>query len=250
MKKLLVLVQALLCMSAMANEKVKIIAEDDWYPYSAAINGKPEGMSVDLVRAAYKAVGIDVEYEIMGYTKCMKDVSDGHAVGCFDTIIDETVKQTQVFPAEPMFKAKLLIYGPASSTESGLKVKDLAGKTVGIVNGYTYGDEFEASKDIKRDVAPQDINNFKKIAAGRIQYAIAYEKVAQSIIGKNKADLDGKLKPIGEVAEYDVFTSFSKKHKDGPRMAKLLEDGLKKIKASKEYDTIVAAWEKRLAEGK
>ena len=46
---------------AFAQQRVTLVAENDWFPYSAERHGEPEGMAVDLVRAAYKAAGVELE---------------------------------------------------------------------------------------------------------------------------------------------------------------------------------------------
>ena len=45
---------------AGAGERVVLVAEDDWYPYSAKRNGQSEGLSVDIVRAAFASAGVTV----------------------------------------------------------------------------------------------------------------------------------------------------------------------------------------------
>lgn len=244
-----VLLSLMLLVSAASAEKFVIVAEDDWYPYSAAVNGKPEGFSVDVVKAAYKAAGHEVDYKLLTYNKCMADVSEGKEIGCFDTIIDENVLKTQQFHKEPLFTAKLMIYAKADSTATGLTIKDLAKKKVGVTAGYTYGDEFEKNTEMIKEQAPQDLFNLRKLIAGRIDYAIVYEKVGESIIGKNKSELFGKVKPVGQVGSLDVFVSFSKKHPQATKAMDEFDKGLKAIKANGEYKKIEETWTKKLASG-
>lgn len=41
--------------AAVPAEPLVLGAEDDWYPYTAYKNGRIQGMSADIVRAAFKA---------------------------------------------------------------------------------------------------------------------------------------------------------------------------------------------------
>ena len=53
----LVILLPLLCApTATADEVYRIGAEDDWYPFTALREGKVQGMSADLVRAAFAAI--------------------------------------------------------------------------------------------------------------------------------------------------------------------------------------------------
>ena len=42
-------------------EPLRIGAEDDWYPYTALRDGQVQGMSVDIVKAAFAATSPDIE---------------------------------------------------------------------------------------------------------------------------------------------------------------------------------------------
>ena len=46
----------------------RIGAEDDWYPYTALRNDRIEGMSADIVRAAFSAS--DTSVELTPYPYC------------------------------------------------------------------------------------------------------------------------------------------------------------------------------------
>ena len=41
-------------------EPLLIGAEDDWYPYTALRNGQIQGMSVDIVKAAFAATDTEI----------------------------------------------------------------------------------------------------------------------------------------------------------------------------------------------
>ena len=73
---------------ALAGERIRIGAEDDWSPYSSVSKGKPVGFAVDVVRAAWAASGVDVELVPLPYARCMKEVDRGLLAGCFDTLHD------------------------------------------------------------------------------------------------------------------------------------------------------------------
>ena len=58
--------------AATADEVYRIGAEDDWYPFTALREGKVQGMSADLVRAAFAASNTRVELVPYPYSRCME----------------------------------------------------------------------------------------------------------------------------------------------------------------------------------
>lgn len=230
----------------MAEESVTLIAEDDWYPYSAARGGKAEGLAIDIIDQAYKAVGVKVTYKTMPYARGLEEVKKGNQVGVFDTTRTSLNENDFVWPKEDLFQANIVIFGPASSTESGLTVKSLVGKSVGITNGYEYGSEFDGNKDIKKDPAADDKTLLKKLANNRTQYAVIYDKVAKSVISENSAELSGKVKQVGTVTSDKLYISFSKSNKDAVKFRDLLDKGLAEIKKNGEYKKVVDKWDAKL----
>lgn len=238
---------ALVLASSMAlAETVTLVAEDDWYPYCADKGGKAEGLAVDIITAAYKAAGVDVNYKIMPYSRCMEETKKGNEIGCFDSTWLPEYDANYIKTNDFLFEAEIGIYAPGDySGKGGLKVKDLEGKSVGITNGYEYGAEFGANKAIKTDVANTDLLGMKKLSAKRVDYALFYTKVADYLLSQN-ADLKGKMKLVGIVTIDKLYLAFSKKHKDGKKYSELLDKGLAEIRKNGTYQKIQDTWAAKL----
>jgi len=58
----------------------------------------------------------------------------------------------------------------------------LTGKTVGIVKGYGYGDEFLNATNFTRPEVAHTLQNIKKLALGRIDLTLEDEVVARWVI--------------------------------------------------------------------
>ncbi|MGL5934274.1 MAG: transporter substrate-binding domain-containing protein, partial [Cetobacterium sp.] len=70
-------------------ETIIINAEDDWAPFSSVTPDKKsaEGLSVDLVRAAFATQGIEVQFMAVPFARCLYEVEHGHVVACFNASI-------------------------------------------------------------------------------------------------------------------------------------------------------------------
>ena len=88
----LVILLPLLCApAATADEVYRIGAEDDWYPFTALRDGRVQGMSADLVRAAFAASNTRVELVPYPYSRCMELTRTGRLAACFNTSPDADI---------------------------------------------------------------------------------------------------------------------------------------------------------------
>ncbi len=232
---------------AAAQEKVTLIAENDWYPYSAARDGAPEGMAVDLVRAAYQAAGVELELISQPYARCLEEVEAGRQLGCFDTIREPATEARFLFHDQPLFRSAIVIIAPADSTLKDLTVADLKGQRVAITNGYTYGDAFRSDASIRKDVVKNDLAILRVVANKRVAYGIIYDKVMAHLLAEHGGELAGKVKVVGLLIEPDLYVSFSKKRADAKAAIEALDKGLSLIRANGIYREIEERWAHRFS---
>lgn len=232
-----------------AAETLTLVAENDWYPYAADRNGEAQGISVDIVRAVYAAVGVEVQFTLMSYARCMELLDLGEEVGCFNTPDDDAIRQTQLLPEHALEVSPAFIYARADHDADELSLAQLGGRAVGIVNGYRYGNAFMQDPHILREYAASDLQNLKKLSAGRLDYIVLYERVARYLIGQHGEELAIKIKPIMPIGEIAIFVSFSRHH---PRSAEAMEQfdqGMMKLQKSGRYAAILHDWDAMLISG-
>ncbi|WP_374351165.1 substrate-binding periplasmic protein [Chitinimonas sp.] len=223
-------------------ETITLGAEDDWYPYSANINGQAKGFSVDLIRAAYAAVNVNVNFDPLPYARCNKQVKDGKLLGCFDTVRSSLIEADFLWHREPMFSSRLLIYARSDSKLRNVGIAQLEGKRVAVSNGYEYGASFDGNKKVIRDVSPTDLSGFRKLLAGFTDFALAYDRVGSRLIKEHASEFGDKLVAVGQLDELPLYISFSKHYPDSARYVALFEQGLDKVRKSGEFAEIEARW--------
>ncbi len=228
--------------SRAASETVTIAAEDDWYPYGGQVNGKAAGLGVDLVRASFAAVGIDVKFLSVPYARCIKMAIDGNVLACNEPARTAETETSLLWPEQPLFSARSMIYARHPSTESGLTTKSLEGKKVMVTNGFEYGSEFDSNTKVIRQPALREVLVFQMLLAKRGDYALAYEKVANHIWSQNPAEFAGKFTPVGMIAETHMYCGFSKKYPNAQRYLKLFNEGFSKISANGQRKAIEKRW--------
>jgi polar amino acid transport system substrate-binding protein len=241
-KVVVVMVVLMAGASSWALDKVRIGAEDDWRPYSYVSGGEPVGFAVDIVKAAWTAAGVSLELVPLPYARCMRMVDNGDLDGCFDTLRDPRTEAHYRWHRQPLFKARIAIYGRTALCGAGeVGLKDLLGRRIGVTNGYDYGEAFDNDSRMVRDVAASDLASLRKLVAGRVDYALVFDRVADHI-----ADLHPELAPnfvqCGVLVEPLLFLSFKR---DGAALKPLIarfDQGLEKIRKSGEYARIEARW--------
>jgi len=225
-------------------DQITLVAENDWYPYTAQRDGRAVGMTVDLVRSAYAAVGISLQLKSMPFARCMALVERGDELGCFNS--GQDLKHSQdayLFHAIPLLLNSNGIYARADSSEAGLGAAALSGRRVGLTHGASYGDAIEANQAIVRVVALTDLANLRMLTAGRTDYAVLDDRVFDHLVQANPGELRGKLKRVGRgFSDLPIYVAFSRRRQEAARQAALLDQGLTALKASGEYRRIVERW--------
>lgn len=229
-----------LCAGAWA-QRIRIGAEDDWRPYSYVVDGKPMGFAVDVARAAWAAAGVDVELVPLPYARCTKEVDNGTLAGCFDTLRDARTESRYLWHKRPLFKARISIYGRMAGPADKVDLESLPGRRVGVTNGYDYGDAFDNDPRMVREVSASDLISLRKLVAGRVEYALVYDRVAREI-GRVHPELGQGFVQRGVLVEPLLYISFTKQQPGLESVIARFDAGLDKIHKSGEYARIEARW--------
>jgi polar amino acid transport system substrate-binding protein len=230
---------------AAADDKLILAAEDNWYPYSAKRDGAPEGLAVDLVRAAYQAAGREVNLVSLPYARCLEEVEDGRQLGCFDTTREPANEARFLFHQEPLFSANIVIVARKESPALDLTSADLRGMSVAVTNGYTYGEPFQSDSLVKKDVTGSDLAVLRLVAKRRATYGVIYDQVMASLISEHSSELAGQIKIVGILSRQDLYVSFSRRRPEAVGAIAALDAGLKTIRANGTYLDIVQQWAAR-----
>ncbi|HEY9104972.1 substrate-binding periplasmic protein [Chitinimonas sp.] len=226
---------------AWAAERVRIGAENDWFPYSAELDGKPVGMAVELVRAAFEQVGIEVELVPLPYARCMKLARESQIAGCFDTLRNPLLEKQYRWHRQPLFKARIDIYAPINHPDLPVSLRELHGKRLAVTNGYDYGEAFDSDATLQRDMGNSDLYALRKLAAGRVDYALVYDRIA-SHLARSHPDLRGRFKSVGTLIEPDIYLSFAPRYPKIEQLITRFDEGFAKLQQSGRYAEIEARW--------
>ena len=225
---------------------VEIGAEDDWYPFTAYRDGRIEGMSVDIVRAAFAASGTEVELRPYPYARCMELTRQGRLPACFNTSPDARIAEQFLLPQEPLFSGEIVLW---SRKEEAAPVSDLAqisGRSVAVTLGYEYGQRFDSFTDLRRIEVRRDLSGFRMLLHGRVDFAVAYRGTARALF-REYPELAGQFAPVGVIHQPQLFVSFSRQHPEARELARRFDLGMRTIRANGRYQQILDLWQQASA---
>lgn len=223
--------------------RVVLGAENDWLPYSGERQGRAVGMTVDMVAAAFAAVGVEAQFDVLPYARCMAQTKAGQLVACFNTTRTPLIEADYLWPARPMFEERFLIWARRDDTapRAGLQVRDLEGQKVAVTRGYEYGGPFDANARIERIVTNHDENNFRMVQRGRARYTLAPD-INTRLLFQQFPELSGQFKVVGGLSPFGIYTAFSRRHPDAAVLLPAFDDGIRSITANGAARSIQERW--------
>jgi polar amino acid transport system substrate-binding protein len=219
-----------------AADVVKIAVEDDWAPYAYldASTGEPKGFSVDLVKALFKKMNIELELVVVPFSRCLFYAETGHTHGCFNATIISGNQDTYYWHSTPMFHEDLAIFGHISSEETELGPNDLVGKSVGYTLGYTYPTEVMENNEITLFGVNSDDQLLEMLALQHIDL-IMINEMPGYLRASELPNVAGQVRKVGTVSSDGFWLAFSKSVEGNLELVNKFEQALVEFKKSGEY---------------
>lgn len=117
------------------------IVADEWYP----MNGKPgsdrPGFMIEIAETLAATLGVGLDYRIMPWDKALDMV----AKGAFDCVIGAYKEDARefIFPSHHWGVDQLAFYGQTTSNWAYNGFDSLKNKQIGVISGYSYGEEMD-----------------------------------------------------------------------------------------------------------
>jgi polar amino acid transport system substrate-binding protein len=221
-------------------EAVKItIATDATWPPMEFVNEAKEivGFDVDLMKAAAKAGGYEIELKNTAWDGIFAGLANGEydAVISSVTITDER-KQTMDF-SMPYINAGQVLVVRSDSTAATLA--DLTGKAVGAQIGTTGAFEVEKVKGATLKTYDELGLAIEDLANSRIDGVVCDTPIAANYVLQNQT-YKGKIKIVGRPFTEELYGVAVKK--GNSKVLDRINAGLKKVLDSAEYQQLKTKW--------
>ncbi|WP_034641486.1 substrate-binding periplasmic protein [Desulfovibrio inopinatus] len=183
--------------SEKGNAETIALTSLDWPPYSSA-HLVGHGATVEIVRQAFNAVGLDVEVHFFPWKRAISTAQhDAHFVGYFPEYYAAHLSSC-LFSASigesPLGFAERIDHPVSWKSLEGLKPY-----SIGVVKGYVNTAAFDSlvmNEQLQVDLAGNDEINIAKLAAGRIDLAVIDKNVFQYLMATSPklAEYRGRLR--------------------------------------------------------
>lgn len=225
---------ASISVTSYSASKVTLAVENSWPPYS---DSQGNGLSKNIIKKAYQAVNIDVDFIVVPYARALHMVKIGSVDGAFNVTKQANTERVFSFGEEPLLQAKASFYYHKNSMLDFSSAKNIPDNTIiALILGYEYGDTFQKNKhrfqEIRVATQEQVINLIQK---KRVDMAIMFDEVAKDTM-TNIGLAHSAIKQGQINHQSDIYVAFNKKH-ETTNVIKLLDKGLRLIKNKPENST-------------
>ena len=224
---------------AGGTKKIVIATDATWPPMEMVDESKAiVGFDIDLMNAAAKAGGFEVEFRNTAWDGIFAGLEGGKydAVMSSVTITDER-KATMDFSVQYINAGQILI---VKSEVSGVeKLTDLVGKTVGAQIGTTGAFEIDKVKDVKKKEYDEVGPRVRRPRQRPHRRVVCDTPVAAQYALQND-EYKGKLKIVGQPFTDEYYGVAVKK--GNKKVLDTINKGLQKVLDSGENKTIEAKW--------
>lgn len=236
----IVLLSATFC---TAEEKTVVAAADPYPPFIDPTDPN-EGLSLAVIRAAYKTQGYTVKMEFVPWARAEALTISGKYDILPDVWLNDENKKVLMFSVPYAVNTVKFIKTADDPFEyNGLE--SLKGKKVGTVRGYNYNDAFQASKDFIREDVADLITNIKKLTAPskRIDLTLEDQIVASTLIAKTDPSLMPKIKfTENALISNNLYVASGIANPRHKEIIEAFNKGLAEIKATGELSKIFESY--------
>jgi polar amino acid transport system substrate-binding protein len=223
---------------ALSDKKPTItIAADSWCPINCSRPETKEGVGIDIARAVFEPLGYQVNYVIMPWADALTKVNRGEVTAVVGAGRSDDPKL--VFPSSALLAVSDDFYVLRGITWRFQGVETLKRKRLGVIESYGYGSEVKeyirANMLVRGAVQAQTganalRDNIKKLQNNEIDVIVESRPVMEYTLAS--MGLASKIVWAGGVKQDPVYLAFSPALPQSPALAKLYDDGVKRLKAS------------------
>lgn len=198
---------ALALAASLAGAQPLVVDVDDANPpFMFARDGQAAGVYPALMQAVFREMKEPVSIEPKPWRRALSEIDAGTAgVG---GIYKNSERLKRFDYSEPMFVERVSIYAVQGDGSRYTGVADLKGKRVGVIRGWSYGDDFDEARKagaMEVEEVNSDTQNFAKLSAGRLDAVLAIVEAAEPHLRRHR-----NVQPAGSLVENPTYLAFNK----------------------------------------
>lgn len=235
--RLLLWMMLLIAPFSLAAGAEVISFDTDNPPFMYKDGGKAMGLYPVLVAAVFKHMQTKVVLQARPWKRAFDELDRGQSgVGGLYKNGERALKYD--FSA-PLFVEKILVYYNTAYPLQITKIQDLAGLRVGVLRGWSYGEEFDrarAAKVFSVEETASDRQNLRKLDLGRLDAVLAVEESGLA----QQRGLPGLRVASSLLLQNSTYLAFAKSAQKQDLLRRF-DQALSELKRSGDFSRIVAS---------
>ena len=228
-------------MTSVANENIRI-ATGEWSPYISK-ELKYNGLVSRIITEAFALEGVDVEYHYFPWGRALLESDEG-SMDASSVWYFHADREKKFLHSDPIIVTNEVFFHLKSFAFDWNDWSDLKGLRVGGTIEYTVSKMLKDKQEIggySLEIIPTDENNFKKLLKGRIHIFPLAKEVAYALLNEKFTEQDRNQltfhpKPVNSG---ELHLLLSKNKPNSKHLLKRFNRGLKRLKESGQYDSIM-----------
>ena len=214
LKQLFILSLLLSALNVSATELQ--VATSEWIPYV----GKElpnQGLATDIVTRALKRAGYKPSVTIQAWNRTL----EGADIGVYDLIAAawySKAREKSFLFSKPFIYNEIKLLKHVDSKFQFNSIADLNGHTIGVLDGYAYGEKFDGAQGISRIPGVHVLQNITRVINREIELTLDDERVLEyeirHNISLNKDRLVFLSKPVSKNGLHIAVSRLNPKHKE------------------------------------
>ena len=228
-----------------AGEQWTVVCEEEFPPYNYVDGGKKTGIDTEIVYAVLKQLDVTAVHELLPWNRVIASLDQNQADLAYQ-LAGTPERFERYAMVGPHRVGKTVFAIPADSTLGYATLEDLKGKTIGVVQGFSYTKEFNEAGYLTKDTSATNNEMLvRKLAAKRYDVIIGDASTLGFLAARLK--LADQIRFLPKVyQEVPRYIAFPKQRAD---KAERFRVALEAVKARGEIDAILARWSERPASG-
>jgi polar amino acid transport system substrate-binding protein len=222
---------------ASQDDIVVVNVDDANPPFMSGSLNNARGLYPSIIETVFGMMGARVLVQAMPWKRALSSLDQGvAAVGG----LYKTSRRSVLYDfSEPLFIERVVVVYNVHHPLVFHSLKDLEGKTVGVITSWSYGDAFDQAHlqgRVHVSASNSDIQNLGKLELGRVDAVLAIDEAARNLIHSGGLG-DLAVAPI-PLAENPTYLAFNKKL-GARRQLDEFNAGLRELKRTRLYQKLI-----------
>lgn len=234
------------CLAAQADEVV--LAADILCPVNCEPGSDKPGYIVEIARAILEPHGHTVKYQVLPFARAIEETRRGDIDGVLGALKYDT--PDFVFPEHEQGMLDEVFFVKKDSTWTYDGIDSLRNHSLAVIHDYIYSDGLQAYIEQNIDnidrIQTADgeealATNIRKLVRGRVDIVVDTSSIFQYVV--TELGMAERIKPAGVTGdESPLYLAFSPAKAHSANYAKLISEGMVKLRASGELAKILARY--------